>query len=265
MDELLREMHSWMNQYMHSYDTDDPEVKQGIDIKVIHTGKVTAIARELASYLGLSQHDVQLAEIMGLFHDVGRFKQYTVYKTFNDAQSEDHANLGLSVLAELPLMKRLSPQDEALVRFAIKNHNKKAIEPTNDVRALFFAKLLRDADKLDIYRVLAPYLAPEMAEDAPKFITSDASQLVSEDFVRDFAEGKQADYNRLRTHGDRKLVRLMWVYDINFAWTLREIVKRGYVDLIIKYLPDQPGLDEGIKRLRAYIDEKCAATDVVPF
>ena len=57
----------------------------------------------------------------------------------------------------------------------------------------------------------------------------------------------------------------MWVYDINFAWTLREIVKRGYVDLIIKYLPDQPGLDEGIKRLRAYIDEKCAATDVVPF
>lgn len=262
MQDLLKKMHTWMNAYMHQFDTDDEEVMQGIRIKQIHTGYVTDIAIQLAKHLQLNEHDVELAEICGLFHDVGRFRQYSVYKTFNDAVSEDHADLGLKVLAEeMPYMKDLSAEDAELVRFAIGNHNKKEIAPTDDKRKLLFAKLLRDADKLDIYRVLSPYLTPDGADKAPKFIKSDASQLVSEDFIRDFAEGKQADYRKLRTHGDRKLVRLMWVYDINFSWTLKKMVERGYVDKIIKYLPQQPGIDVGIKRLREYIAKKCAQED----
>jgi putative nucleotidyltransferase with HDIG domain len=148
---------------MKTFHTDDEEVMLGIRIKEVHTGYVTSIARELARHLELNEHDVQLAEIMGLFHDVGRFRQYSLYQTFNDSQSEDHADLGLKVLDELELMKKLAPEDEALVRFAIKNHNKKVIEPTDSKRELLFAKLLRDADKLDIYRVLTPYLDNEEA------------------------------------------------------------------------------------------------------
>lgn len=262
MEELLKNMHAWMDAYMKRFVTDDEEVMQGIRIKMIHTGYVTAIARELAQHLQWERHDVWLAEILGLFHDVGRFRQYSIYKTFNDAQSEDHAELGLKVLEEeMPYWRDLSAADAELVRFAIRNHNKKEIEPTKDKRKLLFARLIRDADKLDIYRVLTPYLAPEGADKAPRFIQAEASQLASPDFVQAFAEGKQADYRKLRTHGDRKLVRLMWVYDINFSWTLRKITERGYVDLIIKYLPEQEGLEKGILRLRQYIREKCAAKD----
>ena len=85
----------------------------------------------------------------------------------------------------------------------------------------------------------------------------------SADFIEAFKEGRQADYRKLRTHGDRKLVRLLWVYDINFSWTLREIVKRGYIDRIIHYLPDQPGMAEGIARLRAYVEKRCSQMDEV--
>ena len=59
---LLREMHSWMDQYMKSFHTDDEEVMVGISIKEVHTGYVTSIARELAKHLELNAHDVQLAE-----------------------------------------------------------------------------------------------------------------------------------------------------------------------------------------------------------
>ena len=111
MEELLKKMHTWMDAYMKRFVTDDEEVMQGIRIKMIHTGYVTAIARELAQELALCQHDVQLAEIMGLFHDVGRFRQYSIYKTFNDAQSEDHADLGLKVLAEeMPYLEALAAE-----------------------------------------------------------------------------------------------------------------------------------------------------------
>ena len=263
MQQLLREMHIWMTAYMKSFYTADEEVMQGILIKEKHPGYVTANMVALAKHLGLDAHGRQLAEIMGLFHDVGRFRQYSLYKTFNDAQSEDHAALALKVLAELPLMRRLAAEDRALVRFAIKNHNKKAIEPTEDARSLLFAKMLRDAAKLDIYRVLAPYLSASGAEAAPNFVASLRSQDVSPAFVRALVEGRQADYHAIRTHGDRKVVRLLWVYDINFSWTLREIVKRGYIDRIIHYLPDQPGMAEGVARMRAYVEKRCHQPDIV--
>ena len=81
MKELLKEMHAWMDAYMKSFHTDDEEVMQGIKIKEIHTGYVTSIAVQLAKHLPFSEHDVELAEIMGLFHDVGRFRQYSTRRS----------------------------------------------------------------------------------------------------------------------------------------------------------------------------------------
>lgn len=254
-------MHKWMDGYMKSFHTDDAEVMEGIRIKEEHTGRVTAICVQLAKHLGLSAHDCALAEILGLFHDVGRFRQYSIYRTFHDAASEDHAKLGLSVLAELPFWGRLEKEDADLVRFAIARHNKKEIGAAPSARALAFAKLLRDADKLDIYRVLAPFLTPAGESKAPKFIQATASQRISPHFIEIFRAGGQADYRELKTYGDRKLVRLLWVYDIHFSWTLREIVKRGYVDRIVRYLPEQEGVEEGIARLKSYIEKKCAEED----
>ena len=168
----------------------------------------------------------------------------------------------MKVLDELELMKKLAPEDEALVRFAIKNHNKKVIEPTDSKRELLFAKLLRDADKLDIYRVLTPYLDNEDAM-MPKFVKNTGEHLVSEGFVQDFAEGNQVDYYRIKTQGDRVLVRLMWVYDINFAWTLKKVVEKGYVDKVVEHLPvkEQPELKPGFDRMYRYIEEKCKTED----
>jgi hypothetical protein len=77
-------------------------------------------------------------------------------------------------------------------------------------------------------------------------------------------EGKQADYHMLRTLGDRRLVRLLWVYDVNFGWTLQKMVERGYIQKVIDHLPEQEGVQVGIDRLWAYIEKKCAAPDVVP-
>ena len=133
--------------------------------------------------------------------------------------------------------------------FAIRNHNKKGIEPTDNKRALIFARLLRDADKLDIYRVLSPFIE-----------SSDGSGLNSQ-FVKQFVNGEQVDYTQIRTMDDRKLVRLMWVYDVNFSWTLRHMVARGYIKRLIECLPESEDITRGVERLRAYVAEKCRETD----
>ena len=242
-----------MSAYMKSFYSDDAEVQQGIEIKEKHTGYVTANCDELARFLKFSEHDSELAEMIGLFHDVGRFRQYSIYKTFNDADSEDHADLGLTVIDELDFFKQLAPSDLEIVRFAIRNHNKKNIAPCEDDRKLLFAKLIRDADKLDIYRVLEPFLAQENADKMPRFIKGKARPEISPDFVEDFVAGKQVDYRQIRTNGDRKIVRLMWVYDINFAWTMQKIVERGYIEKIVAALPIDERVETGIKRLREHV------------
>ena len=258
MRELLTRMHDWMSGYMKSFYSDDAEVQQGILIKEKHTGYVTANCVELAKFLNLPTHDLELAEIIGLFHDVGRFRQYSIYKTFNDADSEDHADLALKVIDELEFFNELAVHDFEVVKFAIQNHNKKTVAPTDDERKLLFAKIIRDADKLDIYRVLEPFLAQDAVEKMPNFIKS-TSRLVAEispDFVENFVTGKQADYRKIRTNGDRKIVRLMWLYDINFSWTMKKIVERGYVDKIVSNLPMDEKIAEGVRRLKLHVVEK---------
>ena len=251
--DLLPRLAAWMQKYMTSFYTEDKNIQQAILIKQEHTGCVRKISRELAEHLSLEAHDAVLAEIMGLLHDVGRCRQFTLYQTFNDALSEDHAALGLKVLQEQLLLEKMAAADRELLYFAIQNHNKKVIAPTQDSRALLFARLLRDADKLDIYRVLEPYIAP-----------SDGSGF-SPHFLEQFMAGQQCDYTQIHTMDDRKLVRLMWVYDVNFSWTLQRIVARGYVDKIIACLPEDESLAAGVKRLRAYVADKCATADRINF
>lgn len=255
MHEILDEMHHWMSKYMKSFYSEDEEVQRGILIKEKHTGYVTSNCVELVKNLNFSKHDSELAEIIGLFHDVGRFRQYQIYKTFNDADSEDHADLGIKVIEELEFFKKLAAVDYEIVKFAIQQHNKKNIAPCDDDRKILFAKVIRDADKLDIYRVLEPFLAQENVDKMPNFIKNKGNLIadVSPDFVENFVSGNQADYNKIRTNGDRKIVRLMWIYDINFSWTMKKIVERGYIEKIVENLPKDEKIAEGVKRLREHV------------
>ena len=147
-------------------------------------------------------------------------------------------------------MQKLSSDDLATLKFAIGNHNAKEIAPTDNKRWLSFAKLIRDADKIDIYRVLKPYLGPTDGTGC------------SPDFVELFVEGKQCDYTKMRTQDDRKLVRLMWVYDINYAWSLQQIINDNYIEEIIGNLLQDEEMMKGFNRLRAYMEKKLKTPDI---
>ena len=273
MKEVLYAAHKWMEEYMKSFYCEDEDVMFGIQMKEKHTGYVTANARLLALHLKLAEQDVDLAELIGLLHDVGRFRQWQIYKTFVDAKSEDHADLGVKVIRELAFFDLLGQEEKDLVVFAIANHNKKEIAPAPDERHLLFAKIIRDADKLDIFRVLAPYLAANPDAEGQSAVVQkfmkgpngDADGNVgvfAPGFLEKFVRGEQVDYTMIRTNEDRKLVRLMWVYDVNFAWTLERIRDKGYIDAIIANLPDSEMLRKGVQKLREYVAEKCATADV---
>ena len=273
LKQIISKAEEWIAAYSSSFHNEDQEAMWGIRLKEAHIGFVRRNCRELAQWLQLNEHDVLLAELIGLLHDVGRFRQWQLYKTFVDAKSEDHADLGVKVIQELPFYDLLGQEEKDLVLFAIKNHNKKEIAPAPDKRHLLFAKIIRDADKLDIFRVLAPYLtanpdAEGQSAAIRKFMKGPNGDATGEmgvfapGFLEKFVRGEQVDYTMIRTNEDRKLVRLMWVYDVNYAWTLQRIRDKGYIEAIIANLPDSEMLRQGVERLQKYVSAKCASPDI---
>ena len=50
----------------------------------------------------------------------------------------------------------------------------------------------------------------------------------------------------------------MWVYDINYSWTMKRLMERGYIDKIINNLMDTPEVRKGVERLRKHVDKLLA-------
>ncbi|GBG58585.1 hypothetical protein SPFL3102_03402 [Sporomusaceae bacterium FL31] len=244
MQRFIEELTNWIKDYVESFYSVDGDILTNIQLKEDHTRQVALNCRYLAENLGLPKHEQQLAEIIGLLHDIGRFKQYAVYRTFRDSISENHAMLGLKEIAGLPLLDKLSLTDRACLNFAIINHNAIAIAEEGLERQKLFARIIRDADKLDIYRVLSPTIRPS---DDQGYTPLYAEGLMA---------GKQCDNSYIRTADDRKLVRLTWLYDIHYVWTMKNIVKQGYVKELVDSLPDDPKIMQAVQTLQSYIQAK---------
>ncbi len=142
-------------EYARHYDMGDAMISS----KVAHTMRVADFCVRIAKSLNVTDRDVELAWTLGLLHDFGRFEQIKRYGTFIDAHSVDHAELGADILfkgGEIDrFVKAGLPEEEfELIEAAIRLHNKLEIPNELDDRSKFFSQILRDADKIDIFRVL---------------------------------------------------------------------------------------------------------------
>ena len=66
-------------EYVKDYDIENPKIA----LKVAHIERVSEIAKNTAKSLNLSKEDVELAELIGLLHDIGRFEQIKKYNTWS--------------------------------------------------------------------------------------------------------------------------------------------------------------------------------------
>ena len=126
----------------------------GYEMKRIHTFHVCERAQEIALSENCSQEDCDIAFMTALLHDIGRFGELAVLHTF-DGTRFDHAKYGAELLFDQGLIRRFLSDDrfDHIIRKAIENHNKLYIEEDLSERELFHARLIRDADKLDNFRV----------------------------------------------------------------------------------------------------------------
>lgn len=137
--------------YLDEYDRQDEQIY----LKIEHTYGVVKYAGEIARRMECSREDVELAELIGLLHDIGRFEQIRRFHSFEPG-TMDHAVFGAELLfGEEKIIRRFIRDDQfdILIDAAIRKHSDFKLEGIHDARTLFHAKLIRDADKLDNCRV----------------------------------------------------------------------------------------------------------------
>jgi len=249
----------WFASYTASYTTDDSVYNHPIRLKQAHTARVCREIILLGKALKLLPEDMLLAETMALFHDVGRFEQYATYGTFEDAVSENHAALGLRVLADHKVLEVCSQEEQVLITKAIGCHNVRILPEDDDDRCLLFSRLLRDADKLDIWRVFIDYYARRNKTSNSTIIWNLPDTGVCSSKVLDaLSSGRMADTKDMVSLNDFKLLQISWAFDLNFKPAFQAVRDRRYVGKIALSLPQTGEIKKVVGIVEAYLESRCS-------
>jgi hypothetical protein len=221
--------------YIQSLDVRDPFVKEHFDLKVKHTYHVVSNAMIIAERSGLPLEDVLIAKVIALTHDIGRFQQFVTYHTFDDRLSVNHAGFGVKILNETNFFNGLADEKlQSLIVQSILNHNIPAIEPCFDERTMLFSKILRDADKLDIWQLLTERNVVNTILDEKEPDVYEVPVPVYECYLNQ----QVVPFVHATTMNDYRLLRLSWIFDMNFAATYQLITERDYAGKILAKIPD---------------------------
>jgi hypothetical protein len=253
----LNYLKKWFSDYVAGFYTDDPAYNSTIRLKEKHTEQVCRNMIFLGNALGLSHKDMILAEIIGLFHDVGRFKQFAVYGTFRDTDSENHAMIGLRQMAAHKVLSGCNRDEKRWIAKAVAFHNTMAVPEDQDERTLFFIRLLRDADKLDIWRVFIDYYkVRDKQVNAAVEIGLPDDPGFSPRVIDALKNGRFARIQDLKTLNDFKLLQISWVYDLNFMPSFRIVKELGYIEKIEATLPHTKEITAAVKNAHDYVERR---------
>lgn len=235
----VNDLESWFSDYVGAFRYQCKELQQNINLKIEHTGRVKKEIISIGTQLGLDKNELNLAEIIALFHDLGRFEQYDRYKTFSDRKSEDHAELGIRILKKYNVLDSLDDTLKEIVFCSVKNHNKAFVPENETDGCLFYSRLVRDADKLDIYRVVTSYyLRNDLQHNSVLELGLPDTPGISKEIYDMLLAGTIVDSKYVKNLNDMKLLQAGWIYDLNFRPTVEFIKERGYIELLRKALPD---------------------------
>jgi hypothetical protein len=227
--------------YVDRYRAPTPDEQENIELKREHSLKVLEEASIIVEQSGLSHADRRLALLGALFHDAGRFPQYLTYGTFRDDASENHALLGLRTLRAMEVFSSLDPDERNTVHQAILLHNRRALPGMVRGRSRAICQVVRDADKLDILRVLLSHLEPNGRRNSVVTLgLARDPQAYTPSLIESIRLGRMARYEDMVWENDFVILLLSWIYDLNFHATRRMFTARGYLERLMALLPEGP-------------------------
>ncbi len=264
MEQLkLEQLKQWFTEYVATFYGSDDYINANIKLKEEHSYRVCDEMRYLTDLFDFDPDRKRTAEFIALFHDIGRFPQFKKYRTYNDNRTQDHCLMGTDVLKEHNILDSVSQPERLCIEQAIRYHGVKQLPDTLDHDCLHFCKLIRDADKIDIYYIVTEYYR-QYRDDPGNFnieIEFPDTPQCTPQIVEAVLNEQRVDYFALRTFNDMKLLQLSWVYDVNFVSTLRRIKQRRLLERVLEFLPDTEQIQKVSEKIFNYVDARIIHAD----
>ena len=227
------------NKYTDNFDRNDKD----INLKYNHSLAVMDLMKELAFRLNFSKENIELAGLIGLLHDIGRFQQLKDFNSFSD-KNVDHAEAGADFLFKDGHIRDYIEDNkyDSIIEKSIRNHNRYKIEDGLNDRELLFSKMIRDMDKVDIFK-----------QHAVHYPGTFNAEEVTEEVLKEFKDEQPIDKNYRKTSSDGALLVLSFVFDINFNESYDILVETDNFDLYLSTVE----VSENSEKLWNKIKEVC--------
>lgn len=236
--------------YLDDYDRDNDKVR----LKIIHTYGVVHSMEEICRRMKLSDEDTELARIIALLHDIGRFEQLKRFDSF-EPTTMDHAAYGVQVLFDEGMIRQFVTEDiwDDIIRTAIAKHSDFKLEGIADPRTLLYARLIRDADKLDNCRV-------KLVDDVRVFMGMSAEEIGTQTIspkVYETALSGHSIYSPDRvTQMDYWVSYVSYFGDMYFRASLDIVEEHDYLNKIVDRIPySNPDTRQKMENIRRHMTE----------
>ena len=215
--------------YVSNYNLNDPNIY----LKYKHTGKVAENCERIAKSLNLSEQDIDLAWEIGMLHDIGRFEQLRRFDTFIDTESIDHAEFGGDLLFKEGLIQQFDDEKEnyELLEKAIRLHSLYRLPDNLSERELLFCQVIRDADKIDIYR--ANY---ETGLHVIYHVTKEEllNSKITPEVYQVFCEERAIPRNIRKTIADNLVGHIALTFELVYPESKSMAIEQGYLKKLLE-------------------------------
>lgn len=217
-------------EYTSCYDVEDEKVR----LKIEHTYRVSELCERIADSLGMSPEDKDLAWLLGILHDVGRFEQLRRFGTFLDRESIDHAALGSAILFEQGRIRAYMEDSsgDKLFRTAVESHSLYRLPENLDKRTKCFCQILRDADKIDILKVNIDFPYEEVYNVTTQELQNTQ---VSSQVMEAFMEEHAVKHSLKKSTVDYIIGHISLIYELVYPESRRIVQEQGYLDKMLDF------------------------------
>ena len=212
--------------FVQQYDMENTKIKR----KFGHSYRVMENAGKIAESLNLCEEDIEIARLIGLLHDIGHFETIKIKDILKENKKIDHGDFGVEILKKDNYLRKYIEEDkyDNIIFKAIKNHNKFKIEEELSEKELLFSKIIRDADKLDIF-----YEGAEMFWSKDGEIEEVNNSLITAQILNTFKNYCTIDRTKIVTKADGILNFIGFIFDINYRYDFEVLKKENYINRIL--------------------------------
>ncbi|MDF7801176.1 HD domain-containing protein [Pontiellaceae bacterium B1224] len=256
----LQTIKFWFTNYTKSFAI-ERKLNPVLQLKVDHCQRVADNSRQLAEDMGWNATEANRAEALGWLHDVGRFSQFTEFGTFMDSAAINHGERGWEIVRESGILPTLAPEERAVLLDGIRYHNAKN-EPDHLAEVSRpFLKLIRDADKLDIYRIVLDSIEADGFQELPNMLPQIVLQgPVSPDVLCQILKHRSCSTEAVRSLADFLMMQLCWIYDLNYPVSFQLVSERNIIGRFEQLLPENQAVGQFVQDAREYMNKNALKT-----